>query len=632
MNRRSLIRIWIIVVIIWLMWFSSRSFAADWTNDGDVSFVLGYGLNVVVNLLAWVWVFFAKIAWEFLTNKWVYGEVFWWDVLLWKFWNVAKNIANFWLGFYFVYMILKWLLDQYKWTEITKKLKDTILWILIAWIWIQSSWFLTAAVIDVSTVTLVAAWSFPSHVISDSTFVDRKMKIALKNVLDPNKTKVTSGMLITIDPTNAQQSTPLKKEYVSLEEPESYDKFLDKIMPNESDISWPLLFIWTFILDTNVITAFKNTDKKDVKTTIMNTIIQWGTTIVYAVEMLVLCVVAFLRIIYLWMFIAASPVVILIWCMDKASQKQSGDSIPFMKSFTKHLNFSSFFVNAFKPTIIVLGIWLATIFATLMNWVVEESVWNTIEHQWVTFTTSNCVQDNSGNEWNKICTNTMDGNTVHFILANAWKTLLGLIMSIMTVILIYFIIRISVTMWWWSDFVSDKIKKAQDIAWSIFGSIPIPIGKSDKEWKPLYLSAKKIFDTSTGRSELLERKFNSWQEKIDQLYSEQDSAIRSLFGDDTGYLSATEKNSITNAWYGLYWIEILKAKKNAIKKSDEWKWMKLNPQTASNDGFWIKQFEEWLKNPKTQTITWTNYDRVWEDMINRWNTGNNKDGGLEQNM
>ena len=167
MAKKTRIRICIVFVIICMMWFS------DWTlaEEGDNFKILSISLNTILSFLAWLWVLFAKVAGTFLTNKWVYGEVFWFDALLWKYWNLMKNIANFWLWFYFVYVIFKWLIKQWK-EDITKNLKKIIIRILVAGVWIQSSWFFTAAIIDVSTITLSAAWAFPSQVISESPYVE----------------------------------------------------------------------------------------------------------------------------------------------------------------------------------------------------------------------------------------------------------------------------------------------------------------------------------------------------------------------------------------------------------------------------------------------------------------------------
>ena len=48
--------------------------------------------------------------------------------------------------------------------------------------------------------------------------------------------------------------------------------------------------------------------------------------------------------------------------------------------------------------------------------------------------------------------------------------------------------------------------------------------------------------------------------------------------------------------------------------------MTLNPDTAKNDKFWIKQFWDWLTSMKGRTVTWTSNNEAWNSMIQAWNS------------
>ena len=50
----------------------------------------------------------------------------------------------------------------------------------------------------------------------------------------------------------------------------------------------------------------------------------------------------------------------------------------------------------------------------------------------------------------------------------------------------------------------------------------------------------------------------------------------------------------------------------------------------SNQGFWMEQFGKRLSSMDGKTVTETNHNEAWNNMIKRWNEGNNKDQGLEQ--
>ena len=149
MKKRHLIKVWIVLVVVWVMSFSDCSFAAD--NNMDLLKEVAEMLDLMVSIMAWIWVFLAKWAWELLTNNWVYWEILWLDAILWKYRNLVKNFANFGLWLYFLYEVFKWL------TNGAEKIKDKLVRLLIAWVWIQSSWFLTAA------VNISNSWSFPRY-------------------------------------------------------------------------------------------------------------------------------------------------------------------------------------------------------------------------------------------------------------------------------------------------------------------------------------------------------------------------------------------------------------------------------------------------------------------------------------
>ena len=632
MKKKHRIKLWISIAIIWLMWFSDFSFAAE-STEYDFEW-LWLTLNYILSVLAWIWVFFAKVAWEFLTNKWVYGEVFWRDALLWKFRNIVKNLANYWLWFFLVYMILKWLINQYKWQEITKNLKQTLLWVLIAWVWIQASRFLTGAVIDVSTITLVAAWSFPSQIVSGSDEVEDALKKSLPKFIGSDG-KVSKVKRISLFPKTAWATNLYKVEYYDADESQSISWFIDKLMPNADDVSGPLYYIWFSVLETDLIKSVNSSDNKWLEATIFNTIMQWWTTIVFSIEMFVLCVVAVMRIVYMRMFIALSPVAVLLRCIQKSWQKL-WDKDSFASKLMKHIDFKPFFINAFKPTIIVLWIWMAAILVSLMTDVVNKyrSSGEGFSSKWVTFSSTNNMTNDNWNEWDQTYTTTMDSNLVNFTLTNAWKTLLGFVLSIITVIMVYQIIKIAVTMWWKDsdDFVTRNIGKIQKSMGELMMSMPVvPVAWYDSQGVPTthFITADKILksDGEWGfRSEILESTINKYGKikKKEFNVDAQEDFINNLFSDvKTKTLTDREVRTIENRRndYPNWWLELLEKQLDNIKgfasRLAPWwgYWMTLNPDTAWNNNFWIKQFTKWLNNTNPNYVRrpeWTQMLQDWE--------------------
>lgn len=621
MTKKTRIRIWIIVTIVLVMWFSDWSFA----DNNEKLTILWRSINYIVSVSSWLWIIFAKIAWEFLTNKRIYWEALWLDVLLRKYWNLVKNLANFWLWLYFVYIIFKWLISTWK-ESIASTLKNNLLWLLIAGIWIQVSWFLTAAVIDASTIALAAAWALPSQIMSKNSNVETSVEDNLKTIFSANWTKIDKPIHIDLFCKDSQSTLCQPAEDQKMDRPQTLTWLIDQMMPRADDVSWPLYFMWFSIVN---ISGIQNINSDDIKWTIFNLIIQWWTSIIFAIEMLILCVAALIRILYLWMFIVLSPLTILLSCMEQAWEKWLKES-KLYKTIMKHINISSFLLNVFKPTIIVLWLWVATLFVSFMKTTVTNSAKTPFSDNGVTF--SSTPSSSSLADEVPTYTSTMDHDLFSFTLKNVWKTLLELIFSILTVILVYQIVKSAVTMWGWKDFVSSSIDKVQKSVWSALWSVPLlPVAWYDKEWLPTthYISANSVLNMSNGEpnSELLNKTIAKYQWKVTNVYNEQNEIVNSRFGDNNSwYLSQAEQRRIENAsWENQ--MKTLEIKKWVILsiRNDEnnksWKWMTLNPLTAKNDGFWINQFWSWLTNMKNEPelTSWENY-QIWNDMIKRWNS------------
>lgn len=635
MTKKNQIKIWIVIIITCVMCFSSWSFAADW--DGDV---LSFTLNYIVSVLGWIRVFFANLAGTFLTNNWVYGEILWWDSLLWKYWNVMKNIANFGLWFYFIYVIFKWLISKQA-DGIIQSVKKIIVRLLVAWIWIQASWFFVATVIDVSSITLAAAGSFPSQVISSSPYIAWSMEQSLSDYFSGNQLQ---GKKITLFPTKSNGEPLLKTEKLELEnvtlesKSKKYEELVDSFMPNSNNVAWPLYFIWFSILKTNVITSINTSDDQWIKATIFNTIIQWWTTIIFSIEMAILCVLALMRIIYLWMFIVMSPIAILIRCIDRTWEKIWSNK-SFLSKFTKQINFKSFFINVFKPTIIVFWFWIALLFVSLMNKIILDYNDNKpVDIGWVKISLTDKTRNANGNQWDDKYTSSMDSNLLSFTLHTVWKDLLDLLLSIITVILVYFIIKVAIDFWDWEDFVSKKITKVQEEVGNLMWSIPIvPVAWYDDQGRPTtrYIGAKDVFGTWT--DSIVGEKIRQYERKEGAKLSEQTNAINALLWfNDQKTLSVNDRQYIEgriDAAKDLSSLNDIKKRFDNLKSwlnDGENYWMVLNPNAS--DKFWQTQFKERLTNMKDKqnTLTWQTNGQTREDMINRWNWPNNKNKNLEE--
>ena len=609
MSWKQFMKLWIILGVVVLISFSDWSFAAD--NNMDALKKVAEMLDLMVSIMSWIWVFLAKWAWELLTNNRVYWEILWLDAILWKYRNLVKNFANFWLWLYFLYEVFKWLINS------AEKIKDKLVWLLIAWVWIQSSWFLTAAVVDLSTITLATAGAFPATIVSDQEEVMESVSGKLDEFLKANDPEVTINNLkkrlnFSLFSPDMWASNFISIKSQKLEKEVKPEEIIDELLPNPESLSGPLYYLWFSILKTTKVPSPNSSNENWWMATIFNTILQWGTTIIYCLEMLVLFILAFMRVLYMWLFIVLSPMVVLLWCIG-----QGGGLGKKLEWLTKHVNFSSFFWNAFKPTLIALWIWLSMIFVSMMSTMINNnSIW--FDMKWMTTYDYPDWKSANWNYWDQKYTTVMDSDMMELSIKNVWKTTSDFILAIVTLILVYLIIRIAVNMWSWNDFVSKTIKKVQGTVEAWIGSVPlIPVSWYDANWNDEmhYVSLWKTFGFGGNSQGLIWSGINVFDRGIQKELSAQTDRINELWWwTSSTKMSASNWNTIKTAWDGKLWLKVLEAEKTEINKQKTEKgwWFMLDQ--VNWDKRWIEEFTAWLNDTKEQDVT----DPRWKDMLIDW--------------
>jgi len=155
------------ICFFWLWWIGVQNevFAADGeSQEQTIKKITSEKLPVLqlFNKIIYVCIYpILIVAWKVVDNSLVYWEVFGFDAVLWQLWGIVRNIANFALWFIFIFYIFKYLITQ-KEDFGPKKLIPKV---LIAWIWIQASWFIMAALIDISTIVAYWVWWLPITVL-----------------------------------------------------------------------------------------------------------------------------------------------------------------------------------------------------------------------------------------------------------------------------------------------------------------------------------------------------------------------------------------------------------------------------------------------------------------------------------
>lgn len=108
------------------------------------------------------------LAWATLDNTLVYGEAFYLTEVLYKFWQLMRTFTMFGVGFVFVGTILYAYFNP---ATAQEKIKDVVIKSLIASVVINISWWIVAALIDISTILVVAVGALPLQIMGDTDVI-----------------------------------------------------------------------------------------------------------------------------------------------------------------------------------------------------------------------------------------------------------------------------------------------------------------------------------------------------------------------------------------------------------------------------------------------------------------------------
>ncbi len=277
--------IWALVAIVFFV-LPDVTYAQESTVVNDI----GEYVDIWIKLLSWIWVVPASIAGKLMTNGFVYGGLFHMDVYLWKIRIIMRTFAFFTLWFIFVVLLIK---------HIIKNDGPSKMWwllgkVALAGILIPSTWFIIAAVIDISTVAVSAVAAFPQEI--------------LKDQWDSLKNSVSTQEVYFVD---SLDGDPLWSTSVPSE------KKLDliDILPHADNVAGPLIFMWAAILklmDTNNIADDKWTSSiTTVKQLTINSIIKIIALLIFVVPLVVLMIINMIRIFWIWIWIIFSPFIVL---------------------------------------------------------------------------------------------------------------------------------------------------------------------------------------------------------------------------------------------------------------------------------------------------------------------------------
>ena len=319
-----------------------------------------------------------------MTNSFIYGEALHFDVFLWKIWQITRNIANFWLGFIFLYEILKYMLNPSETKTPMSIIKD----LLKSGVVIQLSWFAIMVLVDISTVLFALVSSFPSQVIGSDAVFSQALNTVIEsscpdkiisdnaqpqgNVLCKWQKQIIRFMA---DAGWSKLKNSTEAGIINVEMREggglTKDQLFDSLLPSQDSLSWPLMFIGFEIFKTAQLSDYSNVQwisdmEKDFKQ-IFQIVLHSGMMILYTLSLLVLMVVLIARVLYLWIFIAISPIVVLLNYLIKPKKQLTNDIFRDINKMIKLI---------FWPVFYALYISLMIIMLVIFNWALKFNMMN----------------------------------------------------------------------------------------------------------------------------------------------------------------------------------------------------------------------------------------------------------------
>ncbi len=344
------IKIISLLVIVWFF-FILPVFAGSETTDSTTYLAkIQENINFIVNLCSRARVILAILAGKLMTNDRVYGSIVHMDIYLRKIWNIMKNFANFGLIAIILYKILSGLIGKK-----SMDMKSIITKTLIAGVLIQASRFLVWAVVDLSTIATAAIGSFPSQFLNSDTVLNESIQNSLKKT--PRKYTIdlkSPGLksMFTTDTSSNEQAATNRED----------------ILPTYNSISWPLFYFWFSVFKFQGYMGTAGTEGASQLT--MAFLLRMLLILIYTLGLGLLFIANAIRVAFLWMFIIASPIIILskIFFDDKWLSWWGG------KWLMQYLSFEVMMDLILKPIIFVAGFSMILIFVVSMQNVMNAAV------------------------------------------------------------------------------------------------------------------------------------------------------------------------------------------------------------------------------------------------------------------
>jgi hypothetical protein len=424
--------------------FFSTTFAQDTQATSQWSEVLR-NLQLIIQKLiefaGWIRIVLAALAGKFMTNDLVYGSRLHMDVYLRKLRNIFKNFANFWL----LGILLREVIKDIK--NISANAQKIIKNALVAGILIQSSRFLIAVLIDISTIATAAIGSFPANFI-DSNAV-------LRNTMEKQIEKNRKSFYLKLDKDGKMTTVEVNN---TTNQDEILKNFVDSILPKPDIISWPLIYIGATTLRIQEALSTNQDTSIPFGKVVTGSLLQVSMILLYCATLILLLIANIIRVGLLRIIIPLSPILVLFFATGQKGIEKLG----------KDFNLYVILDMIFKPVIFTAILSLILIFiVSIQNIMSKDNGW-TLTIQGTTFTSNKTLATMDIHGVSKVTIN----DTVFDQAGDAGKNIFSnIIIYFATMFLLRYLVKSAVKSGWWT--IGSVMEKTTNLMETMATTVPI---------------------------------------------------------------------------------------------------------------------------------------------------------------
>lgn len=470
-------KLWIagIFLVIWVFWFSDFALAEAATPDNSWSeFILQIYLmmTIVIKFLSWIWVLLAKIAGMLMTNAAITWEGLWLTEVLYSYHKFIQNLA--WLAL--VVIILKSIISNAVMDYKPEKIVDAIKNGMIASFGIYFIWWLIGIIISISNILFLAISDLGNNLIvqsqSDTT---AQIMVAIPSSITRDASKNNANKIINQQATtdnnrNIIDAMCMLSDISKTENDANNTKKagLDTLLPSSSDLSWPFIYfgfgifrfnsiavdsafsisqvdltsfceVGSVLPDTELLKKMTPSTFSNIKSKLLSLMIMFLNIFVFSLALVTIIVINFLRMIFIRTLLVFSPLIVLWWVFGK-----DVESIGKMAEDIWAWSISSLMWLIFQPVVSIfwLCIWLFfvnSIYASFTNFQTpaqKAQAWWDILKTYESSKGSVITFD----QWSSV---NIQGSFINDAVGGVWWGISYILMSILTLYILWMIIKVS---------------------------------------------------------------------------------------------------------------------------------------------------------------------------------------------